>query len=189
MHKEEDRAVKDKGRAYKPLLHDLIGRVNGLSTVHSLLSASGWRPLKLSELCEQVIGAVLRGVRSSKNIKLFIAPSKIEIDSNQAHHLTLVLNELATNSVKHASRENFTLEVVVELSSEENIITLTYKDNGPGYPQEILEENFSNVNIGFELIRGIIIQSLDGKINFTNDSGATTELIFELEEIELLEGT
>jgi len=184
LHKEEDRTVNENNKAYKPFLNDLIGRVNGLSTVHSMLSAVGWRPLNCAELCEKVIGAVLKSVRSSKNIKLFISPSEATVGSDQAHHLTLVLNELATNSVKHATRENFVLEIVVELSKEGKRLFLEYKDNGPGYPEEITKGDFSHVNVGFELIRGIVAQSLAGEVSFKNQSGAVTNIDFELEEGE-----
>ena len=46
--------------------------------------------------------SALRGVPRDKTVEIRIAPSSVTVGSDQAHHLALVINELATNTVKHA---------------------------------------------------------------------------------------
>ena len=66
------------------------------------VSEERWRPLQLSLLCSQIVSAAVHGVPPGKQLSLDIDPHPALIDSNQAHHLTLVINELTTNRLKHA---------------------------------------------------------------------------------------
>lgn len=181
LHKEEDRAQAEGMSSYLPVLSDLVGRVEGLSAVHSLLSESGWRPLKTNELCEQVIKAALQGLPLNKHMHLNIQPSSCRINSNQSHHLTLVLNELATNSIKHALQNQDTGNIFVDIEEQNNNVLITFKDDGPGYPEAILKGDYRSTSIGFELIIGIVTHSLSGEVSFRNDNGAVAVIMFENE--------
>jgi PAS domain S-box-containing protein len=181
LHMEEDRAAKQGEKGYIHLLQDVNSRIQGLATVHSMLSAGNWQPLEISQLAEQIIQAVLKGLPFDKEVNLFVDKTNIKIDSNQAHHLTLVINELATNSVKYGL--NGQAKSTIRMSIEENNgnILIIYRDNGPGYPESIIQGDFSNASIGFDLIRGIVTQSLDGNLVFRNEDGAVTEILFASE--------
>lgn len=181
LHKEEDRAEASGNSSYSPLLNELIGRIQGLSTVHSMLSASGWKPIRCSELCRKIIGGAMTSIHFNKDYNIKIQESEIEISSTQAHHLTLVLNELATNTMKHSKNNGEILEISVIITRSNGQINIAYKDNGCGYPESILKGDRSKANIGFGLIKGIVEQSLQGDLEIRNDNGAVTEIKFELE--------
>jgi PAS domain S-box-containing protein len=177
LHMEENRISNSGDVGYIHVLRDLISRIRSLSTVHSMLSARNWQPLEVSQLCEQIIQAIIIGLPSHQKALLTVDQSPLKINSNQAHHLTLVINELATNSVKYGlNNSNGIIEVKVQ--EIEGRIHLVFRDNGPGYPESMIHGDFGNVNIGFELIRGIVTQSLDGDIILRNDEGAVTEILF-----------
>jgi PAS domain S-box-containing protein len=178
LHMEEDRAVSQGKIGYTELLREVNSRIRGLATVHSMLSAGNWQPLEISELSGQIIRSVFKSLPFDREVSLKINDSNIKISSNQAHHLTLVINELATNSVKYGLGESS--ERMIEMKIEENDgkIHIVYRDNGPGFPDPIINDDFSNVGIGFDLIRGIVTQSLDGELKFRNEEGAVTEIFF-----------
>ena len=176
LYKEQDRAKVETNTNYLDVLDTLTGRIEGLSTVHDLLSASGWRPLSLSEFCRQVIHAATQGTPLDKTISVEVEDSLLRVNSNQAHHLTLVMNELATNTLKHAMNRCATARIRVQFASDDSRITIVYRDDGPGYPQEILEGNRTRISIGFDLIQGIVKESLRGNVVFENDSGAITNI-------------
>lgn len=180
LHMEQIRAANNLSNNYIEFLNDLISRIESLSTVHSLLSAQNWQPLELNELCSRVISAATYGIRD-KDVQIRISPAKIKVNSNQAHHLTLVINELTTNSIKHAFRNSDSAAIDVDISTENGNIQIRFKDNGPGFPQALIDGDFRNANIGFELIRGIVVQSLDGSFKLENDNGATAILLFQNE--------
>lgn len=178
LHMEEDRAENQGNIGYIQLLREVNSRIRGLATVHSMLSAGNWQPLEISELSSQIIQAVLKGLPFDKEVSLKVDKSAIKIGSNQAHHLTLVINELATNSIKYGVTDNPYSTIEMNIEENDGRIHIVYRDNGPGFPEPIIKGDYSKVGIGFELIRGIVTQSLDGDIVLSNDNGAVTEIFF-----------
>ncbi len=178
LHKEEDRAEEEGRLADLTIVRDLESRIKGLSSLHSLLSASGWHPLGISQICGHVVRAVIQSVPRSKQVTLSVAPSPVMINTGQAHHLTLVINELATNSVKYALGKRDTADISVDISREDDAVSVTFRDDGPGFPEQMLDGDFSCCHVGFELIRGIVAQSLDGELNLDNDNGAVATIKF-----------
>jgi len=179
---ERNRLKMKEAIASKDVLGDLIRRIEGLSIVHNLLSESNWRPLLLNELCEQVICAALQGVSLNKTVSIDIMPSAIKVESNQSHHLTLVINELVTNTFKHVLSKRDTAQINVEFVLDGEKICIIFKDDGPGYPEEMIEGDFSRISVGFDLILGIVKESLRGEVFLENDNGAVTTIKFKLEK-------
>ena len=173
--------AKTKNKEILTFINELIIRINGLSTVHSMLSESNWRPLNLNKLCDNIINASLIGLPNSNMIDIYVSPSLIQISSNQAHSLTLVMNELITNSMKYGQNSNNKINLNVDIKKNKKNIIITYRDNGQGYPQSLTDGDFSDIGIGFELIKGIVTQSLKGDMQIFNDNGAATVIKFKPE--------
>ncbi len=95
-----DRAGASSSPEYRALVRELSQRVDGLSIVHGLLSQSLWSPVRLDELAERIISAVLQGETRGK-VVVDIVPSPLLVSPDQAQPLALVLNELALNIDKH----------------------------------------------------------------------------------------
>ena len=112
-------------------------------------------------------------------LDLNINTSDILVSSRIAHHLTLIVNELATNSLKHALGKRDIVHIEVRATSAGKKVKLEYRDDGKGFPKEFLKGDFSQANIGFELIRGIVDQSLEGKLKLQNKNGAVAIITFE----------
>ena len=176
LHKEQDRVLGEEMPGYAPLLDNLGLRIEGLLTVHSMLSSTGWQPLNLGELCRRVIGGLLEPL--SLGNRLAVSETSILVDSGQAHYLALVINELATNSLKYAWVERSRLIISVTLVQHDGLIRLAYRDNGAGYPQRMIAGGPKAGEIGFDLLFGIVRTSLRGTIHLLNDGGAVAELEF-----------
>ena len=178
LQKEQDQANAKGLTSYLPALHDLTGRVQGLSTVHRLLSASEWRPLNLGRLCEEVILGAIHGLPLAEVVQVDVSPTPVEVDSTQAHHLTMVINELATNTLKHALAGRASAEIRVTVERDGETVRICFRNDGPGYPAEMVEGDFSRASVGFDLIRGIVRKSLRGTVALANDNGAVTIISF-----------
>ncbi len=179
LYKEQDRAEARGLTDYAKVLDALRNRIEGLSTVHNLLSASGWRPLSLSRLCRELVEAGLRSAPLGVHISMDIEDSPVRVNSNQAHHLTLVINELVINTLKYALSDRDTVGIAVRILREKDDIIVTYRDDGPGYPVAMTKGDFSRSNVGFDLINGIVKESLKGRVILSNDQGAVTKLVFK----------
>lgn len=168
----------------KAHLDDLINRIQGLSTVHEMLSVSKWRPLLLSHLTQQIINSVLQTTVADTGISIQISPSPIEVSPEQAHELALVINELATNAMKYACPEgDEPLRIWVHISESDQWIRYQFHDNGLGYSDDILQQNHQHYSIGLELIDGIVRNSLRGELAFQNDGGAVTIIKFKSDNL------
>ncbi|MCG8570260.1 MAG: GAF domain-containing protein [Spirochaetes bacterium] len=168
----------NNSESYKEAMNDMIGRVRGLASVHNMLSESEWAPLQLSYLVEQIVQTALRTYPDQKNISLAIEHSSVKVTSNQAHNLALVINELVTNTIKYATKDQKKTIISFQVSVENDRIICIFRDNGDGYPEEVL--NLESHNMGFDLIKNIIQGILHGQLELSNDHGAVTRIQFGL---------
>jgi PAS domain S-box-containing protein len=178
LHKEEDRARHSGQAIYIPFLAELKGHIDGLLTVHSMLSSVNWQPLKLDALCDQIVKGVLKA--SAKEVVFSVSPSGLMVDSNQSHNLTLVLNELATNSLKYAVSGSVHPCVDIYITERDGRVCIIFRDNGPGFPETLINGNLQGTGAGFDLINGIAKKSMRGTMSFWNDNGAVSEICFEV---------
>ncbi len=184
LHKEMDRAEQKGFEHYIPLINNLKIRVDGLLTVHTMLSQNKWQPILLNELCEKIITNIIQGVPTLKNILLHVNNSSVLVNSRIAQNLSIVLNELATNSIKHTNEKQTSLKLKIQIHKRKNQINLKFKDNGPGFPKQILKLDKNYMNIGFELVKGIVEHSLNGKIKLSNEKGAVVNLTIPNPDID-----
>ncbi|MCP4540800.1 MAG: PAS domain S-box protein [Chloroflexi bacterium] len=176
--KVEDQAV------YQPIMQDLVTRVQGLSTVHSLLSTSGWAALLLSDLTTRIIHSSLQVLPGDKKVSVDVTPSLVYVTADQAHNLALLINELAINTVKHVLQERDAVRIVVRIAFDDGddalqIVRFEFRDDGPGYPEDVLR--LERHNVGFDLIQNIVRKSLRGKLSLFNDPGAVAVIRFRAE--------
>jgi PAS domain S-box-containing protein len=155
-------------------LGDLAERVRSLAAAHTLLSASGWRPLELDTLAADVIEAAAPIALETERV-IDVHPSCVRVTPGQAHNLALVLGELTTNTAKYG-RNSGRLKIVVDVVVANGEVCLTYRDCGPGYPASVLAGTERSVGLG--LVNTIVTHSLRGGWSIRNDDGAVTEVRF-----------
>lgn len=170
-----ERAKLTKKAEFGEVMDKISRQVEGLAAAHDLFSASEWRPVRLSDLAEQVMESTLAGVAEEKETALYIQHSPILVAAAEAHHLALVLNELVTNSVKHGWEPGKKLELHLTLQQKGSEISLTFWNSGPPFPQA--DEGV--VGLGSGLILGIVGKNLQGRLEQWNEEGPHTRIIFE----------
>ena len=178
LYLEKRKMGKLLDETYEQSIENLISRVQGLAAVHNLLSAAEWRPVPLKVLVGDIVRTTIRAT-THHPVSVRVSAPEVEIQSEQAHHLGLIINELTINSLKHASPAEQTLKINVTAVESGDIITLTFRDNGRGYPPEILQQRSQPGHIGFDLLTSIVRKNLSGECRFFNDDGAVSEIIFK----------
>ncbi len=179
LHLKRSRLTTEEHASYQAITEDVMNHVQGLATVHNLLSTSDWSPLPLSELASRVINTSLKVLSPDKYVSVKVLPSTVWVTADQAHDMALITNELVTNTVKHALphvKEMF--EIRVQVSLDSNIIQYEFKDNGSGYPESVLSFPSGTHHFGFELISQIVHHNLDGEVRLANDNGAVAIIEF-----------
>ncbi|MEM9888661.1 MAG: sensor histidine kinase [Bacteroidota bacterium] len=88
----------------------------------------------------------------------------------------MMLNELLTNSLKYANNFGQRLKIAISLEVDTEGYRITYRDNGPGFPQGQLEERTGG--LGTYLLNSMSRQ-LNGRLISRNDNGAVYEIFFK----------
>lgn len=165
--------------------HDLENRLRGMEMVHSMLSTAQWHSLPLRELVTQIVSGALSGspIRERIQVSVFAPSDPVQVVPEQATAVALILSELTSNSVKHAfyGRADGRLEVRLAVEEGQNarpLVRLLYRDDGPGWPQEVL--GGQSRQVGLHLIKASVRSPLRGELHLRNDRGAVAELSFKL---------
>lgn len=163
-----------------PSIERMSARVNGLLTTHEMLSAGEWAPLSLWELAERLVRRCLEAGLSTGQVSVEVSPCAARISPRQAGNVALVLNELATNTLKYAVPKKEHVRVAVELDEDDAFFTLEYRDDGPGYPAAVVGGAFPSVGLG--LVSSLVTGTLRGSLTLSNDRGAVATIRIKKEE-------
>ncbi len=77
--------------------------------------------------------------------------------------LGLIINELITNSIKHAFPDSSKGIISINLRTQNKVVFLTVEDNGVGISPDISTEKSGS--LGLQLVYTLVDQ-IDGKIKF-----------------------
>jgi len=177
LHLERSHARAADQADCQEILADLTSRIQGLATVHTMLSTQEWRPLPLDGLIRQIIDTVFQVIPPDQQISVEISPAPMLVAPNVANNLAILINELTTNVVKHVLKSDYPPKIKVKTTLVDAEITLEFRDNGPGFPKNIAPTNGDTV--GLDLIKHIVSHSLDGQARFHNDRGAVVTIQFK----------
>ncbi|PHK95137.1 hypothetical protein CR162_10365 [Pseudoroseomonas rhizosphaerae] len=158
-------------------------RVQALATLHRHLYTNqtfeviALRPF-LEELGQQLFAAL--GERPGQRIKLVVEADELEIVTDQAVSLALLITETVTNAIKHGFPDARSGTITVSVHAEGEEVTLKVHDDGLGMR---LDEQEGGQGIGMTLIRGFA-QHLGGEIEIHGAGGTELVLRFALRRRE-----
>lgn len=160
------------------VLQQSQNRIQAMALIHEKLYQSGnLKDVKLDEYLANLLEYFADNYDFElKNISYKLALPKINLSSEQIIPLGLISNEIILNSIKYGLHETKSIFEIVG-KFEENVLTLVFKDNGSGFPENWSEK--SKKSLGMNLIQGLSRQ-LKGKVDFYNDFGATIKIEIKL---------
>jgi two-component sensor histidine kinase len=156
-----------KNEESKHHFQEAIDRILAMSMIHQkLYQGESLAKVNLKEYFEDLIVELIRlydnKIKVSQTIKLEV--DKIGLKSIVP--LGLLVNELVSNSLKHAFRNRDYGEIKLTLTKNKNGIELQYSDNG------IWSGEVKTSGFGLELIE-ILIEQLEGESNITKSAEGT----------------
>jgi two-component sensor histidine kinase len=176
LYPAEEALPRDPG-AMAGYLAELASAVRGLLQAHNILSANAWQPVLLSDLATTVVRSAVRATGRRLRLSLDVRPSPVRVDADQAHALALVLNELATNSVKHGAAARGDLAIAILAEQGPDGVRLAYTDDGPGCDPEVFGGPQA---VGSRLVMDLVRDQLGGVLTVDGDSGFRGEIEFPL---------
>lgn len=178
-------ALDEPPESREKILSETLGRVQSMGLAHTLLARSERARVNLIEMGRQVLVDTVRqlGVPGS-HIEIVVQGAPVEVAARQTTTLALVLNELATNSLRHGfSAGTYPQQGVIRFSvwRDDEMICLELEDNGQGLPPDFDLE--ATTGLGLNLIRTLVEKDLHGKFELRCERQATrAQIRFRLEE-------
>ena len=100
--------------------------------------------------------------KKSGNLTLDLNVDRLNIDLDTSIPLGLIINELVTNSFKHAFDQTAHPKLSISLKKADDSIELKVRDNG----KAIVEGLENSQSFGWQLVNSLA-QKLDGHVEFT----------------------
>ncbi len=159
----------------KDVLQESRLRINSMSLIHQMLYAkNNMTDIAIAEYFKNLMAHIEKSYSlNNKNIQTHLNCQPLAIDLDTAIPLGLIVNELVTNSYKHAFTSNPNGLIDVSFHKSATGFTLIVSDNGLGY----VPEDGKSQGLGMELIY-MLVEQLGGSIVFTKNNGTTAVVNF-----------
>jgi two-component sensor histidine kinase len=168
----ERKAMDENPQRAALLLEHAQSRLETMARIHRRLYDPEIVDLPLTAFLEGLAADILEAA-GARNIVCVVevVPARLELPRLVA--LSLLINELITNSVKHgfAGRESGT--ITVKLDREAETLVLQVQDNGAGFAGE----PSGGRSLGMTIIRSLAGQ-LGGEMSWSRAGGTTARLTF-----------
>ena len=165
----QSRRVKDEKML--GIFKDCQNRIKSMALIHEYLyQTTDFVNIDFTTYIESLANNLFNMYNAGTNISLGLNANEVQLGMDAAVPCGLIVNELMSNSLKHAFPDNRPGVVTVDLEKTNGKICLTVKDNGVGIPQSI---DFKNTDsLGLQLVNALTDQ-LNGEIQLTEDNGFT----------------
>jgi len=162
----------------KSTLLDAADRVQSMLRLYDKLYRSeGDGSLPLKEYLPALIDEILRIFPQSGSVKIIASIDDIVYKTKVLSSLSIILNELITNSMKYAFMGRSGGAIALSCTRNEHRTCIVYDDEGPGIPATVTFEN--STGFGMQLVQMMILQ-LHGAISI--DQGKRSRIIMEIPE-------
>jgi len=161
----------------RKLFHDARDRVRSMALVHEkLYNSHDLARVELGEYTRSLMGDLLQAHAAlASKVRLRIEQDAVFVPVDVAIPCGLILNELATNALKHAFHERAEGEITIETKRlDDGRIRVVFSDDGRGLPPEL--DWRSADTLGLRLIR-MLAEQLGGTSELCNGQGTRFELI------------
>ena len=158
-------------------LVDARNRVQVITGIYQKLdSASEFSELSIKDYMPSLVDAIMANFPKSRTVKLEKHIDDFVLDARRLQSLGIVVNELLTNTMKHAYRDRESGLVTVSATNTGGHVAISVHDDGNGMPESVSIEG--STGLGLRLIHGMMLQ-LNGTIRIERENGTKVVLEFE----------
>ena len=140
-------------------------RVEAISYIHELLHNESKNPQSFKDYIESFINLLFD---DKKSIKTDIDIKQIKVSTDDILMIGMILNELITNSYKHAFFDTKSPSIIIKIYEENGFNIIYYKDNGKGTNEKLMRDKNRS---GYKIIQAFVGKLKNSSVTFYNDSG------------------
>ena len=164
-----------RSKETKQAIQVVYNRVMSMALVHlKMYDNDSKTAVDLENYIKELVTEIKNSLHHDRELKIEYKLENVEIDVSSAIPLGLIINELITNSIKHAFEETEQPFISIRMEKAgDKLLELTVRDNGKGM---IVAHENQEQGLGLYLISSLTDQ-LDGKSTFQNDQGVHFHLV------------
>ncbi|MBD2490292.1 histidine kinase dimerization/phosphoacceptor domain -containing protein [Aulosira sp. FACHB-615] len=160
------------------VFQDSQNRIDSISLIHkNLYTSPNIGQLDVVDYIQSLATSILISYQNGLErieLKTDIAPISINID--QAIACGLILNELISNSLKHAFPKDQKGIITITLEKNHHHIKMSIQDNGVGIPNDLDWRNSNS--LGLSLVSDLVTEQLEGSITLERNHGTVFTIQF-----------
>ena len=164
----QSRYIKDE--ASKSIFKDSQNRARSMALIHELLyQSSDLKRINFGSYINKLTNELFSVyVTDPDKIKLNMNIGDIMLDINTAIPLGLIVNELVSNSMKHAFPSNRQGEIDITFNLDNGNYSMIISDNGVGFPKDYNIQDSDS--LGLKIVNSLTEQ-IEGEIKIETSSG------------------
>lgn len=152
-----------------------IDRIKSIAAIHEeLYKSHDFSKINFANNIKKVVDNLQVNTYQNEQVSFDLKLDDIYLDIANALPATLILNELITNSFKHAFDGIDNPMITIELSLYDGRTKLVIADNGIGIDKKLIPN--SALSMGLHLVDSLVTQ-LDAAMEFENKNGLTYTLL------------
>jgi PAS domain S-box-containing protein len=171
----QSRTIKDP--QFLDTMGEFQNRIMAMAHVHErMYHAEDISRIDLSEIVTFLGTSLFRSYNvDPQHIRLNVEMKDLQITIDTAIPISLIINELVSNSIKHAFPKGTTGEITIAGRREGDTLILSFKDTGIGMPED-LDWTTSKLSLGHRLVVSLVEQ-LNGTIELDRTTGTAFNIV------------
>ena len=161
----------------KSILFECRARINSMSLIHESLYKNDKRISPFfNEYIKDLLPRLIDTYQIDRNkIHLKLDLQELQLSLDESIPCGLIINEIVTNSLKHAFPGEVNGEIYIKMTSDSEKIKLLIEDNGVGLTEDYKPDQQNTNSFGFLLIYTLASQ-LEAEITIKTDNGMSIYL-------------
>lgn len=167
-----------KDDQYKSMLKESQNRIKAMGLIHEKLYRSEiLASIDFKAYIKMLVDELIRsyGV-DTHQITVMIEVEDVFLDVDTAIPCGLIINELVSNSLKHAFPDGRKGEITLSLHSHNGNVILIVNDDGVGIPDSV--DLTTTETLGLRLVSILVEGQLEGEITLTKREGTAFRITF-----------
>lgn len=169
----------DENRRERLPLERAITRIYSIAEVHKLLyDDSTLVGIPVQEYIQRLVDHVTNTMKIGDTYSFDLQVDALQMNVNELTPLGMLLNELLTNSMKYAFKDQEQGKINIGISKTDHTYSVVYEDNGPGIEEETFEEA---VTSGLNIVK-ILLSQLEAEYQLIKRDGFSLSFTFKERE-------
>lgn len=159
-------------------------RIRAMALVHEKLYRSGSvSSIGMKEYVEDLVASLLKAHQGAGGpVTPVLDLEEVFLSLDAALPCGLIINELVSNSLKHAFRDRMAGRVFLSLRNLGEEAEFRYRDDGPGLPGDLELPGVGT--LGLKLVHNLAVRQLRGTIELVHDP--RTEFVVRFRDIDIM---